>query len=99
MRPIDADALMKEFAEYVRASNISDFAKCPTWNDAVSLLGSAPTVEERKTGRWKRTYLDHEAMGERPSILYCSECNQCIAYPVNFCPNCGSDMRGEEHEE
>lgn len=44
MRLIDADALMKEFAEYVRDSNNSDFERCPTWNDAVSLLGSAPTV-------------------------------------------------------
>ena len=51
---------------------------------------------ERKTGRWKKTYLDHEAMGERPSIFYCSECNQCIAYPVNFCPSCGSDNRPKE---
>ena len=50
----------------------------------------------RKTGKWKRTFLDHEAIGERPSILYCSVCNQCIACPTNFCPNCGADMRGEE---
>lgn len=45
MRLIDADALMREFTEFVRASNNSDFAKVPTWNDAVSLLGSAPTVD------------------------------------------------------
>lgn len=49
----------------------------------------------RKKGKWRRAYLDHEAMGERPSIFYCSVCSQCIAYPVNFCPNCGADMRGE----
>ena len=50
---------------------------------------------ERKKGEWKRAYLDHEAMGERPSILYCSICNQCIAYPTNYCPNCGSYNGGE----
>lgn len=44
-RLIDADTLMKEFAEFVRESNNSDFVDVPTWNDAVSLLGSAPTVE------------------------------------------------------
>lgn len=56
----------------------------------------APTIEpERKTGKWKVTYLDHEAIGERPRILYCSECNQCIAYPVNFCPSCGARMGGD----
>lgn len=45
MRHVDADALMREFAEFVRASNNSDFADVPTWNDAVSLVGSAPTIE------------------------------------------------------
>lgn len=52
-------------------------------------------LSENKCGKWKRTYLNHVAMGERPSILYCSVCCQCIAYPTNFCPNCGADMRGE----
>ena len=47
---IDADELMLEFAEYVRASNNSDFAAVPTWNDAVSLLGSAPTIIEAEEG-------------------------------------------------
>ena len=61
------------------------------------ILERMPTIEERKTGKWKRTYLDHEAMGERLSIFYCSACNQCIAYPVNYCPSCGADMRGEDH--
>ena len=51
--------------------------------------------EKRKKGKWKRTYLDHETMGERPSILYCSICNRCITYPTNYCPHCGADMRDD----
>ena len=47
---IDADELMLEFAEFVRASNNSDFADVPTWNDAVSLLESAPTIIEAEEG-------------------------------------------------
>ena len=50
---------------------------------------------KRKKGKWKRAYLDHEAKDERLSILYCSICNQCVAYPTNFCPNCGADMRDD----
>ena len=43
-RLIDADALMKEFSKFVKDSNNSDFADVPTWNDAVSLVESAPTI-------------------------------------------------------
>lgn len=62
----------------------------------IQALIDLPSVQpERKKGKWKRAYLDHEAMGERPSVLYCSICNQCIAYPTNYCPNCGSYNGGE----
>lgn len=49
---IDRQAVMKEFTDFVRKSNNSDFAQTPTWNDAVSLVGSMPSVqdyERRKT--------------------------------------------------
>jgi hypothetical protein len=42
---ISRRALMKEFSDFVRASNNSDFARTPTWNDAVSLVGSMPSVQ------------------------------------------------------
>ena len=48
MRLVDADALMEEFAEFVAPANRSDFEPTPTWNDAVSLLGSAPTIEPKR---------------------------------------------------
>ena len=50
-RYIDADALMKEFCDFVRPSNNSDFAQVPNWNDAVSLVGSAPTADVVKVVR------------------------------------------------
>ena len=66
---------------------------CEVCVDLMQKLSDLPSVENK--GKWKRTYLDHVAMGERPSILYCSVCCQCIAYPTNYCPNCGADMRGD----
>ena len=54
-------------------------------------------VRENVRGEWITTYLDHVAIGERPKILYCSVCNQCIAYPTNYCPNCGAEMRGDNN--
>ena len=50
---------------------------------------------ERKKGKWKKAYLDHEAFGIRPQVWYCSECQQITSFRTFFCPNCGADMRGE----
>lgn len=61
--------------------------------DEIIDLQPAADVRENIKGEWITTYLDHVAMGERPKILYCSICNQCIAYPTNYCPNCGAKMR------
>ena len=43
MRLIDADAIMIKFADFAKSSNNSDFAKTPTWDDAVSIVDSQPT--------------------------------------------------------
>lgn len=45
---ISRKALMKEFSDFVRESNNSDFAQTPTWNDAVSLVGSMPSAYPEK---------------------------------------------------
>ena len=100
MRLIDADALMEEFAEFVAPSNRSDFEPIPTWNDAVSLLGSAPTIapEPVKHAKWIR---------KDSKRCYWFECSEC-GYPPpldrfrrewfsGYCPNCGSQI--DEVEE
>lgn len=62
-------------------------------------IAKLPAVQPmRKEAKWKTAYLDHESMGRRPKILYCSRCNQCAAYPTDFCPACGADMRGNINE-
>ena len=64
----------------------------------VDMYGKGALIdsEKRKKGKWKKAYLDHEAMSKRPSFLYCSICNQCIIYPTNYCPNCGAEMRSDQ---
>ena len=85
-RYIDADKLQEEFKELHGGKRSL-------------LIDTQPTADVRENvrGEWRTTYFDHVAMGERPKILYCSVCNQCIAYPTNYCPNCGAQMvRGEK---
>lgn len=70
-------------------------AQCHSYEMTINRLTES-VQPERKRGKWETAYLDHVSMGIRPKVLYCSECNQCIAYPTNYCPNCGTDMRGEK---
>lgn len=80
-RYIDADLLQEDF-------------KADHGGKRSLMIDTQPTADVRENvkGEWRTTYLDHVAMGERPKILYCSVCNQCIAYPTNYCPNCGAQM-------
>lgn len=50
---ISRQALMREFVEFVKPSNNSYFARVPTWNDAVSLVGSQPSVDAVSVVRCK----------------------------------------------
>ena len=102
-RLIDADALMKEFTEFVKDSNNSDFADIPTWNDAVSLVGSAPTIEERKEGKWEEKTIRDDVVITEWQSARCPVCKKYHTTPYmyffqdyNYCPNCGADLRGVE---
>lgn len=108
MRLIDADHLKSMLQEYIKReqayidignnTSIAVGHSNGLW-EAIAQIDEEPTVEpQRKKGKWRTAYLDHEAMGERPKVLYCSECNQCIAYPTHYCPNCGADMRGTDND-
>jgi len=60
------------------------------WNDAIdAIMSEAPTIEERKTGKWIRGKCDqcgaHAPFWPMASTYYESD----------YCPNCGADMRGE----
>lgn len=70
MRLIDADALMQTYAKYVAPSNNSDFENEPTWNDAVSLLESAPTVDAVEVVRCKDcTYCNNGTKRKRCLLI------------------------------
>lgn len=73
MRLVDANALMRCIPAEEMASRIA--------------VANAPTIEERKKGKWLRK------LSQTPWPI-CSECGIYGANESNYCPNCGADMRG-----
>ena len=56
------------------------------------IVHDAPTIEERKTGEWIPFDIPW---------YQCSECGavrENTSFMANFCPYCGADMRGGNHE-
>lgn len=70
--------------------------------DACMAIEHAPTIEERKKGKW--LYTD-----AYPHWMYCDRCYKRIVpnkewielynIPTNYCPHCGADLRGENDGE
>lgn len=85
MRLIDADAL------WMDVIHAMDYCE-----DILEIIEKQPTVEERKTGKWKISDLP------KGKMKYCSECGygQFMAdiREYNFCPNCGAKMEGGKDE-
>ena len=114
MRAIDADALYKKVQhdeELARNRVLDTESTLPYPNNLnpsytryaaqldertrlKDMIADAPTIEpERKPGKW----LDD------PDGYKCSACGayfeiECGDGEMNFCPNCGSDMRGNQDE-
>lgn len=76
----------------------------PNVIEPLDIVFDAPTIEERKTGKWN--FIGNQ-------MFECSECGTCYTqsqfYQMRvrisdtefpkFCPNCGADMRGEGEQD
>ena len=95
-RLIDADALKDDILK--SAVMIDDRGIQTGYEIAIELIKRQPTIDAEpvRHGKWKQTYLDHEAFGERPSIFYCSACCACSNVKTNYCPQCGCRMDEDE---
>lgn len=53
---------------------------------------------KRPKGKWN-VYEVANTEEEQPIAWECSECGEVVEVQYNFCPNCGSRMRGEEDDD
>lgn len=102
MRLIDADALPMYEELFMKGIN-----KSGVWvryRDVENLIRNAPTIEEQKKGKWikKMRIIETDKYASYNPEWYCSCCGKeyepLIAGLINFCPNCGADMRGEQDD-
>lgn len=100
MRLIDADKLKAELDDIANHSAIAQQQLIPICHFK-KVIDRIPTVEEidNKQGGWvyREEWFEDE---EKPRMAW--GCNLCghsiksIHEKLNFCPNCGADMRGRE---
>lgn len=87
MRAIDADTLMKR----LKVWDTNDATDKALYNFALNRVLEAPTVEpEHKTGPGRWINIRHDNIAE------CSNCGITGRAWMNFCFNCGTDMREED---
>lgn len=102
MRLIDADALKEKVEKYRivhlshrRLSAIKREAE-EVINDICLGIDFAPTINPVKHGRWIKA--ERQGCWSYADVYkQCSECGKVtfLAEKMNYCPNCGADMRGE----
>lgn len=95
MKLIDKGIAYNVLSEYYRHTGVLQHMALREALDRVPVVDAEPV----KRGEWRKTYLDHEAFGERPSILYCSACCACSNVKTNYCPNCGAKMEAEQEKK
>jgi hypothetical protein len=99
MRLINVDALMERLgiAYDCRECDQDNSPYC-TWKpdavDVCQIIADAPTIEERKKGKW----IDKSG-GIECAWNYCSVCGEQAIDLYDFCPNCGADMRGTPDDQ
>ena len=89
-RLIDADRLYEVIKSSWDTSDAEDFEK-----SVFIALATAPTIEERKKGKWIGLTPEE---GHNIYTVKCDQCGKYDFFETNFCPNCGADMRGEQDE-
>lgn len=59
-------------------------------------INAVPAADVRvvKRGKWIPKHHD-DGDGIEYALFHCSVCDDMMARPRNFCPNCGADMREE----
>ena len=65
-------------------------------NILIRAIGNGRSYEERPKGKW---IIDEEGSDSTCTLVTCPFCKERLCCKMNFCGNCGADMRGEEENK
>ena len=87
---ISRSALIKSYFNHCR----TDFENencCMANENVFNIIYNAPTVDERPRGEW-----DKSPVNRFYTCSFCGKTSPDLSsyMKMNFCPNCGADMRG-----
>lgn len=103
-RLIDADALKESIVTATLEADRKHLTRrlCYPCGEIFAEIDNAPTIEERKTGRWEDVHIDvaNDDKGRSYRFYSCTACG-VTSIPamlgmkkkwLHFCPNCGAKM-------
>lgn len=98
MRLIDADALEREYQERFKLFTWDDGGReKATLVGVIQMLHAQPTIEERKTGKWRYSR-NISSISYSDMMITCDQCGytkeRSHGDVFNFCPSCGARMEG-----
>ena len=95
MRLVDADAL--EVVGTVIPSGIDEKSYVMGMEYILNKIDSMPTIEERKTGKWRYSR-NISSISYSDMMITCDQCGytkeRSHGDVFNFCPSCGARMGG-----
>lgn len=98
MKLVDADALMADIKECIeRKYANSEYEQLEGLEIALSCIDEQPTIEERKTGKWRYSR-NISSISYSDMMITCDQCGytkeRSHGDVFNFCPSCGAKMEG-----
>ena len=107
-RLIDADALKESIVTETLEKDRENITRrlCYPCREIFTAIDKAPTIEERKTGRWEDIHIDvaNDDKGRSYRFYVCTACG-VTSIPamlamekkwLKYCPNCGAKMEGQD---
>ena len=92
-RYIDADALLADIERTKRQSGCVNHE-----SEIMDCIEYAPTIDAMTVVRGEWRVIGMRPVGTRLTH-YCSVCDGHGSDDMNYCPNCGCDMRGESNAD